>query len=100
MMPFARFRVNDRSMEPTLAPGDYVIVNRWSYRLHRPLRGDLVVVHDPEHSGRFLVKRIADVANGSCFLVGDNAENSRDSRSFGPVPRALIVGRVWKAVKP
>lgn len=100
MQPLARFRVDDRSMEPTLAPGDYVIVNRWSYRLHRPVRGDLVVVRDPEHAGGFLVKRVADVANRSCFLVGDNAESSRDSRAFGPVSRDLIVGRVWKTAKP
>ena len=28
------------------------------------------------------------------FVAGDNAEWSTDSRRFGPVPRAAIVGRV------
>ena len=42
------------------------------------------------------------VAHGHCFLLGDNRPESRDSRSFGPVPLADVKGRVdyiyWPAV--
>ena len=29
------------------------------------------------------------------FLLGDNRQDSEDSRAFGPVPAQLIIGRVW-----
>lgn len=29
------------------------------------------------------------------FVMGDQRENSRDSRSFGPVKESLMLGRVW-----
>jgi signal peptidase I len=32
---------------------------------------------------------------GDYFLMGDNRENSSDSRLFGPVASDFIVGRVW-----
>jgi len=33
------------------------------------------------------------VPNGHCFVLGDNRNVARDSRDFGPVPLADIVGR-------
>ena len=32
---------------------------------------------------------------GELFLVGDNRQDSHDSRTFGPVDGGLILGRVW-----
>jgi len=40
------------------------------------------------------------VPAGSCFVVGDNATNSLDSRSYGPIPRASIIGRATKIYWP
>ena len=95
MFPLARFRVDDRSMEPALHSGDYVIVNRWAYRRHPPAAGDIVVLRNPEATQQFLVKRVmsGDPTSGF-FVLGDNLAFSRDSRQFGMVGGHLIVGKV------
>jgi len=38
------------------------------------------------------------VPNGQYFMMGDSRDNSRDSRYFGFVPRAAIVGRATHVV--
>ncbi|HMB25929.1 MAG TPA: signal peptidase I [Patescibacteria group bacterium] len=35
------------------------------------------------------------LGKGEYYVLGDNREHSSDSRSFGPVYRDLIVGKVW-----
>jgi len=96
MFPLRRFRVEDDSMRPALEPGDYVLVNRWAYKFRAPVKGDVVVVQDPEAPQRFLVKRISEVPDaGRIRVVGDNADRSRDSRVFGPIALREVVGKVW-----
>ncbi len=41
------FYIPSGSMEPTLMPGDRVLVNKVVYRLHEPRRGDIVVFENP-----------------------------------------------------
>lgn len=95
MLPLARFRVDDHSMEPALHPGDYVIVHRWAYRRQRPEAGDIVVFRNPEARDQFLVKRVMSYdPQAGLFVLGDNETHSRDSRQFGMVPLHLVVGRV------
>ncbi len=93
MLPLMRFKVKDRSMEPSVREGESVIVNRWAYLLKPPARGDLVVLRHP-HENRYLLKRIAATEDDRYVVQGDNEEYSVDSRQFGPVPGRLIVGRV------
>lgn len=87
-------------MEPAYGPGDRVLVNRLAYVLRAPCIGDVVVVRDPERPQRHLLKRVAIapgmLRRGQFYVLGDNAADSRDSRRFGPVSRAQIVGRAWR----
>ena len=81
-------------MRPTLLPGDRLVVVRpWRRRL-RP--GDVVALRDPRQPARLMVKRVAavDRATGDLTVAGDDPAASTDSRHFGPVPSALVRGRV------
>lgn len=39
--------------------------------------------------------KVFELKDNEYFVMGDNRNNSRDSRDFGPVDKSLIVGRVW-----
>ncbi len=55
----AHFVVEGSSMYSTLETGDRVFVNKVSYRLHDPNRGDVVVLHEIRGtSERDLIKRV------------------------------------------
>ena len=55
----AHFVVEGESMYSTLETGDRVFVNKLSYRLHDPNRGDVVVLHQiTGASERDLIKRV------------------------------------------
>ena len=86
-------RVTGDSMRPTLERGDRVVcVAPWRIRV-----GHLVAVHDPRDETRLLVKRVVGVDHGTVTVEGDNAAASTDSRTFGALPRELVVGRaVWR----
>jgi signal peptidase I len=73
----ARIRVDGASMEPTLVSGEYVIVNRLSYRLGSPRQGDIIVFHYPRNPKEEYIKRIiglpgdqVEVKNGSVYVNG------------------------------
>jgi nickel-type superoxide dismutase maturation protease len=89
--PLLRVAVAERSMEPTLRPGDWLLV----LRTGRVRPGQLVVAWHPSRPSLLLVKRVLRREPGGWWLQSDSPNGSAaDSRSFGPVPPALIQGRV------
>jgi nickel-type superoxide dismutase maturation protease len=95
--PLWQVAVAERSMEPALRPGDWLLVYR-TLTPGRPLRlrpGQLVVARHPHRPSLLLVKRVARREPGGWWLTSDNrAAAAVDSAVFGPVPDALIEGRV------
>jgi signal peptidase I len=110
-------------MEPTLRPGDRVLVDPSAYRDAPPAPGDLVAAVDPADPGRWLVKRVARVGPdemavpvdgsadpvewprvpvpaGTVFLLSDALAVGRDGRRFGPLPFSSLRGRVWYRYAP
>ena len=131
-----RFRIEGDSMEPNLHNGEYVLIDKVSYLLHPPERGD-VVVFTPPNNERDYIKRVIGlpgdtvevrggqvyvngvmldepylqqailrdepariVEEGRYFVLGDNRNNSSDSRSFGTITPQSIVGRAWLVYWP
>ncbi len=90
---FTRYEVTGESMRPALRPGDWLIVDRAAYRVHPPRNGDIVIARDPR-DGRAIVKRVASGSDEGLELLGDNRARSTDSRTFGLVARAAVLGRV------
>ena len=95
-----RVEVHGSSMSPTMEPGEYL----FAVRVRSVRRGSLVVVEHPNWPGHEVVKRVEagpgdrveDRVLGldEYWVVGDNSDRSTDSRSFGPVRRNAIRGRV------
>ncbi len=135
--------VQESSMDPTLAAGDTLLVDRAAYKLGSPKRGDIIVFRtsdDPKASlhikrviglpgetiqirnGQILIdgetyveKRdfpaitnpgIAEepvyLGRGEYFVLGDNRNNSEDSRyaDIGPIEKKRIVGKLWMVTAP
>lgn len=65
------YEIQSNSMEPTLLSGDRVLVNKLSYRLWAPNRGDVVVFQYPMDPDRVFVKRVIGL-EGEKVEIKDN----------------------------
>jgi signal peptidase I len=81
-------------------PGDKII-------LYRPTRFPTLLVASSasalsaqQQQNQAQPQQIVTVPTGCVWLEGDNPNNSADSRNYGPVPAALIQGRVLARIWP
>lgn len=117
-------KVDGPSMYPTFTGrGDMVFAECFPYICDRVKTGDVVIAIRPVAPDENIIKRVTAVQGekvtfyqgttaepttlqvppGHVWLQGDNLSMSRDSREYGPVPLALVRGRVllqlWPRVK-
>ncbi len=83
-------------MTPTLEKGDVILISKLAYNIlgigyKNPEFRDIVTF---EHENDLLIKRVKDVSSeGDLFVVGDNADNSLDSRDFGYIGNEKLEGK-------
>jgi signal peptidase I len=110
---YVAVRVDGVSMEPTLRPGDRVLVRR--VRPNRLRRGQVVVFAHPGGDPPFLVKRAvalpgdpvpplptltgSRVPAGSLVVLGDNSGASFDSRQAGYFGADTLLGVVVRRLR-
>jgi len=77
----ARIRVDGSSMEPTLHSGEFVIVNKLTYKLGMPEIGDVVIFHYPRDPEQEYIKRViglpgdqVEIADGKVYVNGQLLE--------------------------
>ncbi|PIA32184.1 hypothetical protein AQUCO_04500051v1 [Aquilegia coerulea] len=118
--------VRGLSMVPTFNSGhstsersfkdDRVLVTKFCLEKYKFTEGDIVVYRSPNDYKEKQIKRIIalegdwinvpnsfetlKIPRGHCWVEGDNPTNSVDSRSFGPIPLALIEGKVTHIIWP
>ena len=96
--------VKGASMYPTLTAGDRLLLNRFAYLHREPLRGELVVLKDPE-TGDLIVKRIVGLPcetvamqSEAAFVNGHRlfepyATTSTGRTNRAPLSKATVIPR-------
>lgn len=81
------FVVRGNSMESTLHDGERLLVSKFSYRLHPPQRGDIIVFRSPVSRGDDLIKRViatqgerVEIVNGQIYMDGKALDEPYISR--------------------
>lgn len=86
---FTMARVEGRSMFPTYRHGQYVLVAKFAIIDD----GDVIVFKLPTEEHTF-VKRVDHMVEDEYYVLGDNTNNSKDSRHYGLIKKEYIIGRV------
>ena len=83
-------------MLPGLKDGDAILINP----SEKIAEGDVVLARHPFKESVKILKRLKNFTDtGDLYLVGDNAAESTDSRSFGAVPSEYLIGKATCRLK-
>lgn len=82
-------------------PGEKIIISEDQVTVYNDEFPDGVVLTEP-YIGTMHTQGTVSVSldDSQYFVMGDNRENSLDSRSIGPIHRQDIVGRAWLRLLP
>jgi signal peptidase I len=96
-------RVYGSSMEPNLHTDQRLVVEKVTYRLHGPRRGDVVVLRMPDRGPELLIKRIiglpgetVEIRNGTVYINEQPVEEPylvrRTDSAYGPtqIPEGYV----------
>lgn len=83
-----RFKLSGHSMQPSLKPGQEILISSIPYLFKSPKVGDIVAFKDGE---KFIVKRVKKVIGDRLQLAGDNKNDSKD---FGWIERKKVIGKL------
>jgi signal peptidase I len=83
-------------------PGEKVVIENGKVFIYNKQNPSGVLLSEPYLSpnGKTEGDTFTILQEGQYYLLGDNRENSSDSRDFGPLPKQKIVGRVFITVFP
>jgi len=83
-------------------PGDTVVINNGNVKIipsgstQEEQADEIYLPENLKTSGDMKIK----VEDNQFFVLGDNRSNSSDSREWGTLPKANIIGRAWLIVLP
>ncbi len=88
-------KVSGDSMSPLYLDGDIIDVDTSAYTFQKPKINDDVLLEHPYQKDFYMLKRISEITPDGRFMVlGLNARQSTDSRSFGSIRQSAIIGKV------
>lgn len=78
------FIVSGLSMFPTFDDGQYLIVDEFTYKLHSPERGDVIIFHFPNNTKEYFIKRIVGLPGETVSIEGGKVKitNTENPEGF------------------
>jgi signal peptidase I len=87
------FFVKGSSMVPNFHDKEYILVDKWTYRLGAPERGDVIIFRYPDNPKEYFIKRILGLP-GETVVAGNDNEvvvyNSRYPEGFTVFERQYL----------